>query len=106
MLAEKRAISCGSNCDLVGGRNSMGQSCQTVEVGFGSWLCENAKPLNRGRTSYSSRATLASQRASEFNLEAYLKNIILRRVLIFEFSHNQGQKRRSSWRPTTSGLPR
>ena len=39
--------------------------------------------------------TLAAQRGSEFNLEAYPKNIILRRVLIFEFSHSQGQKPKS-----------
>jgi hypothetical protein len=61
---------------------------------YGSWLCENAKPLNRGRTSHSSMTTFAAQRGSEFNLEAYPKNIILRRVLIFEFLH----------RVTTTGI--
>jgi hypothetical protein len=39
----------------------------------GSWLCENA--------------VLVAQRASGFNLVIELKNIILRRVSIFEFSH-------------------
>ena len=61
-----------------------------AKVRNGPWLCENTKPLNRGRTSCSFRDTLAAQRASEFNLEAYLKNIIPRHVLIFEFSHSQG----------------
>jgi hypothetical protein len=35
---------------------------------------------------------LVAQRASGFNLEIELKNIILRRVSIFEFLHSQGQK--------------
>src|SRR5215831_11860051 len=73
------------------------------DVRVGSWLCENAKTLNRGRTSYSSKTTLAAQRAREFNLEVDLKNIILRRVLIFEFLHSQGHLRHSCSRPTTSG---
>jgi hypothetical protein len=34
-----------------------------------------------------------------------LKNIILRRVSIFEFLHSQGQSRRFGRRPITSGLP-
>ena len=61
-------------------------------VRFGSWLCENAKTLNRDRRSYSSKTVLVAQRASGFNLEIELKNIILRRVSIFEFLHSQGQK--------------
>ena len=48
-----------------------------------SWLCKNAKTLNRDRRSYSSKTALVAQRASEFNLEIELKNIILRRVSIF-----------------------
>jgi hypothetical protein len=56
-------------------------------VGLGSWLCENAKTLNRDRRSYSSKTVLVAQRASGFNLEIELKNIILRRVSIFEFLH-------------------
>ena len=56
----------------------------------GSWLCENAKTLNRDRRSYSSKTVLVAQRASGFNLEVELKNIILRRVSIFEFLHSQG----------------
>ena len=53
------------------------------KVAFGSWLCENAKTLNRDRRSYSSKTVLVAQRASGFNLEIELKNIILRRVSIF-----------------------
>jgi len=60
------------------------------EVGCGSWLCENAKTLNRDRRSYSSKTVLVAQQASGFNLEIELKNIILRRVSIFEFLHSQG----------------
>jgi hypothetical protein len=63
-----------------------------LDVAFGSWLCENAETLNRDRRSYSSKTVLVAQRASGFNLEIELKNIILRRVSIFEFLHSQGQK--------------
>jgi hypothetical protein len=55
------------------------------------WLCKNAKTLNRDRRSYSSKTVLVAQRASGLNLEIELKNIILRRVSIFEFLHSQGQ---------------
>ena len=57
-------------------------------VGLG---CENAKTRNRDRRSYSSKTVLIAQRASGFNLEIELKNIILRRVSIFELLHSQGQ---------------
>jgi hypothetical protein len=63
-------------------------------VSVGSWLCENAKTLNRDRRSYSSKTVLVAQQASGFNLEIELKNIILRRVSIFEFLHSQGQSRK------------
>jgi hypothetical protein len=62
-----------------------------AKVRFGSWLRENAKTLNRDRRSYSSKTVLVAQRASGFNLEIELKNIILCRVSIFEFLHSQGQ---------------
>jgi hypothetical protein len=75
------------------------------DVGCGSWLCENAKTLNRDRRSYSSKTVLVAQQASGFNLEIELKNIILRRVSIFEFLHSQGQSRHFGRRPTSSGLP-
>ena len=42
-------------------------------VRLGSWLCENAKTLNRDRRTYSSKTILVTQRASEFNLEIELK---------------------------------
>jgi hypothetical protein len=62
-------------------------------VRYGSWLCENAKALDRDRRSYSSKAALVVHRASGFNLEIELKNIILRRVSIFEFLHSHGHER-------------
>jgi hypothetical protein len=65
---------------------------QSLYVRDGSWLCENAKTLNRDRRSYSSKTVLVAQRASGFNLEVQLKNIILRRVSIFEFLHSQGHQ--------------
>jgi hypothetical protein len=74
-------------------------------VWYGSWLCENAKTLNRDRRSYSSKTVLVAQRASGFNLEIELKNIILRRVSIFEFLHSQGQKRRFRDVRVASALP-
>jgi len=58
---------------------------------FGSWLCENAKALNRDRRSCSSKTVLVAQSASGFNFESDLKKIILRRASIFEFLHSQGQ---------------
>jgi hypothetical protein len=39
------------------------------------------------------------------NFEGELKNIILRRVLIFEFSHSQGQSRRFGMVSVMSGPP-
>jgi hypothetical protein len=59
----------------------------------GSWLCENAKTLNRDRRSYSSKTVLVAQRASGFNLEIEPGNIILRRISIFVFLHSQGHFR-------------
>jgi hypothetical protein len=52
-----------------------------------AWLCEKAKTLNRDRRSCSSKTVLVAHRARGFNLEIELKNIILRRVSIFEFLH-------------------
>jgi hypothetical protein len=75
-------------------------------VRFGSWLCENAKTLNRDRRTCSSKTVLVAQRASGFNLEIELKNIILRRVSIFEFLHSQGHSRRFGMPATASGFPR
>jgi hypothetical protein len=54
---------------------------------YGSWLCKNAKTLNRDRRNYSSKTALVAQLASEFNLEVELKNIILVAFRFFEFLH-------------------
>ena len=75
-----------------------------AEVRLGSWLCENAKTLNRDRRSCSSKTVLVAQRASGFNLEIELKNIILRRVSIFEFLHSQGQKLTSRGGPLLADI--
>jgi len=77
---------------------------KAANVRYGSWLCENAKPLNRDRRSYSSKTVLVAQRANGFDLEIELKNIILRRISIFEFLHSQGQSRRFGSPSMTSGF--
>ena len=64
----------------------------TKYVWVGSWLCKNAKTLNRDRRSCSSKTALVLQLASEFNLEAELKNIILVAFRFFEFLHSQGRE--------------
>jgi hypothetical protein len=78
-----------------------GKSRQAAYGRCGPWLCENAKTLNRDRRSYSSKTVLVAQHASGFNLEIELKNIILRRVSILEFSHSQGQTRTHAPQQTT-----
>jgi hypothetical protein len=78
---------------------------QLADVAYGSWLCENAKTLNRDRRTCSSKTDLVAQRASGFNLEIELKNIILRRVSIFEFLHSQGQSRKLARLNGMSVLP-
>ena len=65
-----------------------------LNVRKGSWLCENAKTLDRDRTSYSFNAAMAAQTASPFNFEVELKNIILAALRVFEFSHSLGPYRR------------
>jgi hypothetical protein len=72
----------------------------------GSWLCKNAKTLNRDRRNYSSKTALVAQLASEFNLEVELKNIIPVVFRFFEFLHSQGQKRKSWPCGRMSALPR
>jgi len=79
---------------------------KAANVRYGSWLCANAKTLNRDRRSYSSKTVLVTQQASGFNLEIELKNIILRRVSIFEFLHSQGHSRRFDRITATFDLPR
>ena len=75
-------------------------------VRFGSWLCKNAKRLNRDRRNYSSKTALVAQLASEFNLEVELKNIILVAFRFFEFLHSQGQNRKRPHLNGKSVLPR
>jgi hypothetical protein len=74
-------------------------------VRFGSWLCKNAKMLNRDRRSYSSKAALVTQLAGEFDLEIKLKNIILVTFRFFEFLHSQGQTQKSKCSRVRSALP-
>jgi hypothetical protein len=90
----------------IGSNETVSVSRHMSDFRYGSWLCKNAKTLNRDRRSYSSKTVLVAQRASGFNLEIELKNIILRRVSIFEFLHSQGQSRQFGCVPVTSGLPR
>jgi hypothetical protein len=59
----------------------------SVVFGLGSWLCENAKTLNRDRRSHSSKAASGLQFASAFNLEIELKNVILVAFRLFAFLH-------------------
>jgi hypothetical protein len=61
---------------------------------FGSWLCENAKTLERDRRSYSSKTVLALKLANAFNLDDELTNVILVVFRSFAFLHSQGHKRR------------
>ena len=66
------------------------------EVAFWPRLCENAKTLDRDRTSYSFNAALAAQAASPFNFEIESENIILVALRVFEFSHSLGPFRTSA----------
>jgi hypothetical protein len=59
----------------------------------GAIPCENAKTLNRDRTSYSFEIVLGAQIASPFNFENELENIILVALRVFEFSHRLGPQR-------------
>ena len=70
--------------------DDIGWSTTRPRLGVQTRSCENAKTLNRDRRSYSSKTVFVAQRASGFNLEIELKNIILRRASIFEFLHSQG----------------
>jgi hypothetical protein len=78
---------------------------QYANVCCGSWLCENAKTLNRDRRSYSSKTALGLQFASAFNLEIKLENVILVAFRLFAFLHSQGQTRTSTRATEMSALP-
>ena len=41
-----------------------------MDVREGSWLCKNAKTINRDRRNYSSKTALVAQLAGKFNLDA------------------------------------
>jgi hypothetical protein len=64
----------------------------TRHFGFGPKPCENAKTLDRDRTSYSFNAALGAQAASSFTFEIEPENIILVALRVFEFSHSLGQQ--------------
>jgi hypothetical protein len=64
----------------------------SVNFRFGPSPCENAKTLDRDRTSYSFNAALAAQIASPFNFEIEPENIILVALRVFEFSHSLGHQ--------------
>src|SRR6266700_5177122 len=76
-----------------------------ADVRCGSRLCENAKAINRDRTSYSFKTVSCAYIGSAFNFEIEIKNIILVALRTFEFSHGVGQKRK--WRrfQVMSALP-
>jgi hypothetical protein len=60
---------------------------------LGSSPCENAKTLDRDRTSYSFNTALGAQAASPFTFEIEPENIILVALRVFEFSHSLGHSR-------------
>jgi hypothetical protein len=57
---------------------------------FAFWprLRENAKTLERGRTSYSFKTSLGAHTVSPFNFAIEAENIILLALRVFEFSHS------------------
>jgi hypothetical protein len=63
------------------------------KVRYGSRLCENAKAINRDRTSYSFKTVSCAEIASAFNFEIEIKNIILVALRTYEFSHGLGHSR-------------
>jgi len=64
----------------------MGLAVKADDFRNGSSPCENAKTLDRDRTSYSFTAALAAQTASPFNFEIESENIVLVAFRVFEFS--------------------
>ena len=81
------------------------QANQLTYVSNGSWLCENAKALNRNRRSYSSKTVPGVQFENTFDLEIELKNVILVAFRFFAFLHNQGHSRPKSTIQVTSAYP-
>jgi hypothetical protein len=66
------------------------------DVSNGSSLCENARTLDRDRTSYSFSAALAAQGAGLFDFRIEPENTILVALRVFEFSHSLGHFRKSA----------
>src|SRR6516162_10009623 len=60
----------------------------------GSRPCENAKAINRDRTTYSFKIVSRAHIARAFNFEIERKNIVLVALRTFEFSHRLGHERR------------
>ena len=83
-----------SNASSMKGCGSSG--CRRAEVRSGSRLCENAKAINRDRTSYSFKTVSCAHIASAFNFEIEIKNIVLVALRTFEFSHRLGHEQ--TWR--------
>jgi len=85
------------------------EACIAVQngpyVADGSWLCENAKALNRNRRSYSSKTVSGIQFENTFDLEIELKNVILVAFRFFAFLHSQGQKWKCRRFEIMSALP-
>jgi hypothetical protein len=71
------------------------QSAVIVDVCLGSWLCENARTLDRDRTSKAFKTVCDARIGSPFNFEVERKNIFLVALRNFEFSHSQSHKRPS-----------
>jgi hypothetical protein len=70
---------------LVGGSVILGQA---RDVACWPRLCENAKAINRDRTSSSLKSVFGAHIASAFNFKIELENIILVALRTFEFSHS------------------
>ena len=81
----------GSAWNAVSAFAHCGRTVARLRDSYGPSPCENAKTLDRDRTSYSFNAALAAQTASPFNFEIEPENIILVALRVFEFSHRLGQ---------------
>ena len=69
--------------------------CPSVVGAFGPRLCENAKTMNRDRTSSSLKVVFGVHIASAFNCKIELENIILVALRTFEFSYSLGPTQNS-----------
>ena len=85
-----------SSVAIVGIPDMTRKSCWPNSVENDPRLCENAKAINRDRTSYSFKTVSYAYIASAFNFEIEIKNIILTAPRTFEFSHGLDPLR--TWR--------